>query len=61
MQEINDQEKLQKESSEMNNDFGDLDITESKHTLFLPLETCQSTLQGSSSCALGKKGNVKEK
>lgn len=45
----------------MNNDFGHLDITESKQTLFLPLGTCQSTLQGSLRCALGKKGNVKEK
>lgn len=61
MQEISDQEKLKKANLEMNDDFGHLDIAESKWPLFFPLGICQSTLKGSSRCTLGRKGNVKEK
>lgn len=53
--------KNDKENLEMNDDFGHLDITESKQSLFIPLGICQSALQGSSRRTLGKKGNVWEK
>lgn len=46
---------------ELNDDFGHPDTAESKWPPIFPLGIYQSTPQGNSRCALGKKGNVKEK